>query len=566
MESSGFTKLAAPTRESLNSGFHDDRGPKMNTVAMARFGALAVLAATGAQAETFYDKDGVLFMGEVRLAVSNAAICNVLEEKHSEEEYEELKANQGRPLHLWRIDLAVRNGSGRELDFLRADSWVRSEWPPCTNWDGPEALPEPFVAMRWADSLEVLSMPNGMWAGQEEGRALYMLAFDGQRPRLGEWDINYTFARGASATARDTEERRGSMGKPGAEGRLPPDIQSDLYLRKAEQAVADGDLANARLAMERLEDLQREHGLEPEGEDHFRHAQAWEAAGKPERAKLAAVQYLRSRGREAEHYAKALDLINRADSGRGPPVAEAAGVGQLRETPPGPQLRAGESRVFAGMEFVWMPPGEFQMGSTSAEALDGERPVTRVRISRGFWLRRYEVTQNEWQWVMGSNPSEFSGCGSCPVENVSWDDAQAFIGRLNGRAGETKYRLPTEAEWEYAARAGTSADRYAANLDAIAWYGSNSGDRTHPVAQKAPNAWGLHDMLGNVSEWVQDWYGGYPGGSVADPRGPGTGSIRAFRGGSWFYRARLCRASGRHGARPGTLTSYLGFRLLRIAP
>ena len=227
----------------------------MNTVAMARFGAFAVLAATGAQAETSYDKDGVLFEGAIRLAVSNAAICNVLEEKYSEEEYEELKANQGRPLHLWRIDLAVRNGSGRELDFLQADSWVRSEWPPCTNWDGPEALPEPFVAMRWADSLEVLSMPNGMRLGQEEGRALYMLAFDGLRPRFGEWHMNYTFATGAGATARGTEGRGGSIGQPGAGGQLPPEIQSDLYLRKAEQALGDGDLSSARLALERLEAL-----------------------------------------------------------------------------------------------------------------------------------------------------------------------------------------------------------------------------------------------------------------------------------------------------------------------
>ena len=304
----------------------------MNSIAVARFGVLAVLAATGAQSETFYDKDGVLFEGAIRLAVSNAAACNVLEERYSEEEYEELKANQGRPLHLWRIDLAVRNGSGRELDYLRADSWVRSEWPPCTNWDGPEALPEPFVAMRWADSLEVLGMPNGMRSGQEEGRALYILAFDGQRPRFGEWDVNYTFAREASATARGAEERGGSMGQTGEEGQLPPEIQSDLYLRKAEQAVGDGDPTNARLAMERLEAVQREHGLEPEGEDHFRHAQVWEAAGETERAKLAAVQYLRSRGREAEHYAKALDLINRADSGRAPPVAEAAGAGTARLT------------------------------------------------------------------------------------------------------------------------------------------------------------------------------------------------------------------------------------------
>ncbi len=563
--------LAAGNRESPNSAIHDDGGSKMKTGAMALCGVLALLAATGARAETFYDKDGILFEGTIRLAVSNAAVCNVVEDRYSEQEYEELKANQGRPLHLWRIDLSVRNGSGRELDFLRADSWVRSEWPPCTNWDGPEALPEPFIAMRWADNLEVLSMPYGMRAGQEEGRALYMLAFDGQRPRWGEWDINYTFARGASAAARGAEGRGGSTGQPGAAGQLPPDIQSDLYLRKAERAVREGDLTNARLAMERLEALQREHGLEPEGEDHYRHAQAWEAAGEPQRATAAAVRYLQLRGREAEHYDEALDLMNRVESGK--PAAAArvpqqpSGTETAPAAPPTPQSRAGESRVFGGMEFAWVPAGEFQMGSTSAAADDDERPLTRVRISRGFWLGRHEVTQSEWQAVMGTNPSRFSGCGSCPVENVSWDDAQLFIGRLNARAGGSRYRLPTEAEWEYAARAGTIGDRYG-NLDAIAWHGDNSGRRPQPAGRKAPNAWGLHDMLGNVWEWVQDWHGSYPGGSLADPQGPVSGSYRVYRGGSWHagIGARGCRSSFRGGNPPGHRGNNVGFRLLRIAP
>ena len=179
----------------------------------------------------------------------------------------------------------------------------------------------------------------------------------------------------------------------------------------------------------------------------------------------------------------------------------------------------------AGMEFVWIPPGEFRMGSTSSEANNNERPVTEVRISAGFWLGKYEVTQSEWESVMDSNPSRFSGCPRCPVERVSWEDVQGFIRRLNSQEGREVYRLPTEAEWEYAARAGTAGDRYG-NLDAIAWYGENSGNRTQPVGGKTPNAWGLHDMLGNVWEWVEDWYGDYPGGSVTDPRGPGSGSLR----------------------------------------
>ena len=208
-------------------------------------------------------------------------------------------------------------------------------------------------------------------------------------------------------------------------------------------------------------------------------------------------------------------------------------------------LRAGESRVFDGMEFVWVPAGEFRMGSTSSEAYSGEQPLTQVRISRGFWLGQHEETQGQWEAVMGSNSSHFDECGrSCPVEWVSWNDAQEFIGRLNAMDGAGTYRLPTEAEWEYAARAGTAGNRYG-NLDAIAWYRDNSEDRTHPVGQKAPNAWGLHDMLGNVYEWYGGWYGGYPGGVVTDPRGPGSGLFRVMRGGAWSSSGGGCRSSAR---------------------
>ena len=164
---------------------------------------------------------------------------------------------------------------------------------------------------------------------------------------------------------------------------------------------------------------------------------------------------------------------------------------------------------------------------------------------------------------MGTNPSEFSGCGRCPVETVSWDDAQAFIRQLNARGGGAAYRLPTEAEWENAARAGTVGDRYG-TPDAIAWYRANSGFRTHPVAQKMPNAWGLHDMLGNVWEWVEDWYGEYPGGAVTDPEGPSTGSYRVIRGGGWQAYAVYCRAANRSGNWPGSRSIRIGLRLLRI--
>ena len=190
-----------------------------------------------------------------------------------------------------------------------------------------------------------------------------------------------------------------------------------------------------------------------------------------------------------------------------------------------------------------------------------------MRISRGFWLGKHEVTQGQWAAVMGENPSYFSDCGEdCPVESVSWEDVQGFIGRLNERESGWGYRLPTEAEWEYAARAGTTGARYG-ELEEIAWYGAygggNSAERTHPVGEKRANAWGLHDMLGNVIEWTGDWYGEYPPGAVTDPTGPGTGTYRVYRGGSWSLNARDVRSADRIYAAPGHRLIDLGFRLVR---
>ena len=258
--------------------------------------------------------------------------------------------------------------------------------------------------------------------------------------------------------------------------------------------------------------------------------------------------------------------------------------------------RPEETGVFDGIEFVWIPPGEFRMGSTSRHAVSAEKPVTRVRISRGYWLGKYEVTQGQWESVMGSNRSYFNYCGEdCPVEDVSWNDVQAFLRKLNARSGGRRYRLPTEAEWEYAARGGTNTDTYAGDLriqgrrntlllDGIAWYRGNSGVRyqggrdcstwkgkqygsnpcgPQPVGEKAPNWFGLHDILGNAWEWVGDWHGDYPGGRVTNPAGPRSGSSRVVRGGGWNAPAEYCRSANRDWKLPGYRSDRLGFRLLR---
>ena len=264
-------------------------------------------------------------------------------------------------------------------------------------------------------------------------------------------------------------------------------------------------------------------------------------------------------------------------------TSQAGGATAGGAQPISARIRLGETVVFDGMEFVGILPGEFLMGSTSwhpqahSDISHDERPATQVRISKGFFLGKYEVTQAEWQAVMGNNPSRFSGCGRCPVEKVSWDDVQEFIGKLNGMSGGRRYRLPTEAEWEYAARAGTDTDTYAGDVtelfgndpvvNGIAWYRENSGGRTRPVGQKPPNAFGLYDMAGNVFEWVRDWQGEYPGGSVTDPAGPGSGSFRVLRGGSWTLFANDCRSAARSGSAPGYREHDVmlghGFRLLR---
>ena len=217
-------------------------------------------------------------------------------------------------------------------------------------------------------------------------------------------------------------------------------------------------------------------------------------------------------------------------------------------------------------EMVRIPPGSFVMGSPRGGG-DDERPVTRVTLTTAFSLGKTQVTQRSWMAVMGSNPSAFKG-ESLPVERVSWDDAMEFCRKLTTlerSAGRLPsgyvYTLPTEAQWEYACRAGTTGD-YAGEVQAMAWSAENSGDTTHVVATKQANAWGLHDMHGNVWEWCADWYADkLPGGSVSDFKGAASGSNRVNRGGSWGIDAADCRSAVRLGYSPGNRGGSLGFRL-----
>ena len=219
----------------------------------------------------------------------------------------------------------------------------------------------------------------------------------------------------------------------------------------------------------------------------------------------------------------------------------------------------------AGMKFKLIKAGSFMMGSNDGN--DDEKPVHSVRISKDFCMGVYEVTQQQWEAVMQANPSGFKGA-TRPVERVSWTEVQTFIDRVNRQSGcNGCYRLSTEAEWEYAARAGTST-KYSfgdneAQLGDYAWYRGNSDSGTHPVGQKEPNPWGLYDMHGNVWEWVQDWYESYPEGTITDPTGPGTGSSRVLRGGGWNGAARVVRSASRGYWLPDDRYNRLGFRLVR---
>ncbi|MEO7598284.1 MAG: formylglycine-generating enzyme family protein [Opitutus sp.] len=233
-------------------------------------------------------------------------------------------------------------------------------------------------------------------------------------------------------------------------------------------------------------------------------------------------------------------------------------------TVPGPNLT-----------LLWVADGTFRMGSMEDEPdrKSDESPITRVTLSRGFWLGRFEVTQGQWAAVMGTTPAFFQGDPLLPVEQVSWDDAVAFCQRLTEKSRSDGtlpdgyvYQLPTEAQWEYACRAGSREGVRRIDLPDIAWFRENTRARSERVGQLQPNAWGFHDMLGNVWEWCADYNGPYPGGVVVDPpQSEYTGLHRVVRGGSFTSRIEVLRPATRGGDDPETRNFILGFRLA-LAP
>ena len=247
-------------------------------------------------------------------------------------------------------------------------------------------------------------------------------------------------------------------------------------------------------------------------------------------------------------YVEVTDKVQKQIDGKKPSIAKQVEKLQAGKT-------AGEITTITltggvAMEMVWCPPGTFTMGGGD------KKPQHQVTLTKGFWMGKTEVTQAQWKSLMGYNLSSDEG-DELPVTNVSWNDCQEFC-------KDTGLQLPTEAQWEYACRAG-STDKYAGtgNLDEMGWYSDNSGSKLHPVGTKHPNAWGLYDMHGNVSEWCSDWYGDYPSGAVTDPQGSSSGMWRVMRGGNKYHNASDCTSSHRDSGILNGAYDHLGFRLVR---
>ena len=436
--------------------------------------AVLLLATGTTAAETLYNQDGVRLSATVQEIDPGGATCRIREARHSAEEYERLKPNDGQPLDVWRVELVVANYSGKALDYLSAHLNVESSWPPCDHWDGPES--HYGKAVVWTGPLMTISDVGSVQPGEERREVEFVLAWHEDDPVLGRWDIDYDFA--AAATSADPGARPTTA--------APPSRSAPAARREAPAAA---------------ERPSRQPGVT------FRDA-----------------------------------------------------------------LRSGGT----GPEMVVVPAGSFRMGCVSGlECWDNE-PVHQVTLPQPFAVGKYEVTFAEWDACVsaggcGHRPDDEGwGRGGRPVMNVSWDDAQSYVRWLSSQTGAT-YRLLSESEWEYAARAGSGTayswgNQIGSGRANCRGCGSQwDASQTAPVGSFSPNGWGLHDMHGNAWEWVQDcWNGSYSGApSNGSAWQSGDCSRRVLRGGSWDFEPWILRSAYRDRSSAGRRISIFGFRVAR---
>ena len=451
---------------------------------------LCVMLAGELSAQRLLETDGIELLGEAQLVMSGGGTCNVLE---SDTAYERIKANHGQPMDIWRLDFSVRNGSGRWLDHLIARFQIESEWPDCTNWDGPDA--GTFQPLEWADSIGHIqeSGRNVVSPGQTLTETRYFIVLQGDPPpQFANWSMDFDFAVNPPP-ADSQSDAPGSPSAAAAAG-LPPEIQVDRYLLQAEQAVHDGDAASARAAMERLGALEREHGLEPEPEDYYRYAQAWEAAGEPQRAVEAAVRYLQLRGREAEHYEEALHLMNRAESGPAVPGTRAGGSA----------TRAEES----GQAFQPEPE------ATCAGKEGGTACWMELSSHPGCYVWAFRFYPRPLTWSAECSGGLASGTGTLTWVREGWDIKESGLLR-NGKKHGTWTEDEDEGPYVDGKREGKWTLRWRNEDVGEAWY--VNGKRHGRYVTRYPDGSGEEGMYVDGERhgrWIGYTGNKEPGGGV----------------------------------------------------
>ena len=536
-----------------------------------------VIGGLSTQAEILYDKEGIQLHGTARIVTYNAATCHVLEEK---QHYEELKANDGQPLHVWRLDYSVHNRTGKALSYLRADFDIESEWPPCTNWSwegqGPGQYPGHVL---WADQpFRSITAPYGMAADEVMEEELYLIVFHTDEPSFERWSTHFTFEEAGQPDRRPgvpAGRPAPSPGSPGgsSDGRLPPEVRLDEYLMEAQMLSEEKDHKGALEALERIVALQKKHGLELPKEFPFRYAQTALAAGSYQAAMDSVNRYLSAAGREGKHYREALAVRVKSRRALRAPAPVDAGV-RTDAAPSRPVQPRVREKLPYEPKMVAIPGGRFRMGClSSGYCSPREIPVREVQVE-SFELGKYEVTFEEYDRFTAAldlAPADDAGWGRGrrPVINVTWLEALVYTKWLSEQTGK-RYRLPTEAEWEYAARAGTVTryswgDERGRNRANCGNCGSQwDSEQTAPVGSFPPNAWGLHDMHGNVMEWVQDcWNESYRGAPPVDGSAWESGdcSQRVIRDNSWIDP--MFRVSERRRVVSDGRTDIVGFRVAR---